>query len=109
MHSAHSVAAVSARQESSRRSTSARKTPGLHPSADHLVGEAFHLLELRAALQQQQIHAGARELCYTFGDLISRTSEPSAETTVRDRIVLEAHLLLELCVRDPVAIVVIPR
>jgi hypothetical protein len=45
---------------------------------EHLVGEASHLLALRAALKQQQIDANPLELTNVLGDLLRRADKASS-------------------------------
>src|SRR5665647_1187661 len=71
----------------------------------YLLRKALHLLELRAALQQQQVHTHRLEVAHAFRHLLRRAHEPRAEPAIRDRVVLETDLLLELRIRDPVTVV----
>src|SRR6185437_7480853 len=74
-----------------------------------LGGEALHLLELRTALEEQEPDAGFLELVHALGHLLGSADEAGAKATIRNGVVLERNLLLELRVRDPVLIVVVAR
>jgi len=52
--------------------------PRLRHQRHHLLGETLHLLGLRAALQQQQVHTRRLEFAHTFGYLLRRADEPRA-------------------------------
>jgi hypothetical protein len=54
----------------------------------HLRGEALHLLELRAALQQQQVDADRREPADALRHLLRRADEPGPQPAVADRVVV---------------------
>src|SRR5688572_14232058 len=44
--------------------------------SDHLLREALHLLQLRAALEQQQVHAGGLERLHAVEDLLRGADQP---------------------------------
>src|SRR5262245_46016503 len=57
--------------------------------SNHCLCESLHLLQLRATLQQQQIHARGFKLSHTFRDAIRRSNESRTESTIRDTVVFE--------------------
>src|SRR5262249_42787671 len=75
----------------------------------HLRREPLHLLELRAELEQQQLHARALELGDAVRDLPRRPDQPGAQSAVRDGVVLELQAVLELGSVHPLAEVLEPR
>src|SRR5919205_1400436 len=78
-------------------------------AADDLRGEALHLFELRAALEQEQLDARVLELFDARRDLLGRPHEAGAQAAVRDRVVFERHALLQLRAREPLLVVVVAR
>src|SRR5215471_3063067 len=76
-------------------------------SADHLLGEAFHLFELRAELQQQQIGSGIFELRDALGHLLRRSHQAGAQSAIGNRVIFERDSLLELGISQPLLVVLI--
>ena len=50
--------------------------------ADHVVGKAFHLLDLRAALQQEQIHPNRLKLGDAVENLLRRAHEACPQAAI---------------------------
>src|SRR5580704_16443486 len=84
---------------------SARRRTG---GPDNPAGEALHLLELRAELQQQKIGTRLLERRDTLAHLFGGPDEPGSQAAVRDRVLFERHPLLELGVGQPVAVILVP-
>ena len=74
-----------------------------------LLGKPLHLLELRAALQQQQAHTGCFELTHAIGDLLRCADKACTKPAVGDRVVLQRQMLIELRVGDSVLVVIEAR
>src|SRR6266545_1350898 len=72
--------------------------------ADHLRGEALHLLGLRAELQQQEVDARGRELLDPLAHLLGCADEPGAQPPVGDRVLLQGHAPLELRSGEPLLV-----
>src|SRR6266536_1717774 len=72
---------------------------------DNLFGKPLHLLELRAELQEQEIHARLLERANPIGDLLRCSCESRLQSAIGNRIVLQAHALLELRVGEPLFVV----
>jgi hypothetical protein len=61
-----------------------RVSPPPDISSDYFGREPLHLLQLRAALQQQKIHTSLREATDLLRDLFRRANEARAQPTIRD-------------------------
>jgi hypothetical protein len=59
-----------------------RARQGARRILDHLRGEALHLFQLRAELQQQQINAGFFKFSDALGHLLRRSHQPGAQPAV---------------------------
>jgi hypothetical protein len=73
---------------------------------DDLLGEAVHLLRLRAHLQQQQAEPGFLIFGDPLLDLLGRADQVGAQAAVGDGIFLQLELALELGARQPLVEIV---
>src|SRR5712691_4223967 len=71
---------------------------------EHFRGETLHLLALRAALQKQQIDADLFEAADSLRHLVGGADKTGPEAAVRNAVVLERHLCLELRPLDEILV-----
>src|ERR1700744_3691270 len=100
-----STPSSAATEPKARRTESSRTMASVLISADHAVAEAFHFLELRAELQQQQVDAHFFELADLLLHLGRRTHQAGAQTAIRHRIFLDRHLLFQLGAFEPLLVI----
>src|SRR2546421_519482 len=84
-----------------------RLRAGRRARADDRLGEALHLFELRAALEQEQPDARGLELGDPLGHAFGRAYQAGAQAAVRDRVVFERDALFELRVGEPLLVVAV--
>src|SRR5438552_1609475 len=107
---------ASARRETDRHARSHLCLDGSHVASltvpalgviherEDLRRETLHFLTLRARLQQQQINADALQGTHLVRHLIRRAYEAGAQAAVRNAVVLERYLGLQLRTLDEVLI-----
>src|SRR5205807_1541723 len=74
-------------------------------SAQDRCGKAFHFVQLRAELQEDQVHASGFELAEALGHLFRCSNKPGAQAAIRNRIVFERNALLELRSVEPLLVI----
>src|SRR6266571_2646929 len=71
---------------------------------EHFRGETLHLLALRAALQEQKVDPDLLEAANSLRDLVGGADKTGAQAPIRDAVVLERHLCLELRPLDEILV-----
>src|ERR687888_152122 len=86
------------------------RSRGLRPrdEREYLRGESIHLFTLRAALQEQQIDPDPLEVAHAIRDLVGGADKAGAQPAIRDAVVLERDLRLELRALDEVLVARVP-
>src|ERR1700722_14444717 len=74
---------------------------------DDRFGEAFHLFELRAALEQEEVYACPFESADMVCQLCGCAGQAAAKAAVRNGIVFQGYLLFQLRTCEPLLVVVI--
>ena len=72
---------------------------------DHSARKPFHLFELRAELEQQQLHPGLFKGGHALGNLFRRPNQTRPQPAIRNRIIFERDALLELRPSKPLLII----
>src|SRR6185503_8414924 len=73
-----------------------QECPASTPRVEDLHAEALHFFPLRTELQEREIETDALQLIEPLADLFGCSDQPRAQAAIRDRIVLQRNVLLEL-------------
>src|SRR2546428_5895886 len=71
---------------------------------EHFRGETLHLLALRTALQEQKVDPDLLEAADSLRHLVGGADKPGTEAPIRNAVVLERHLCLELRPLDEILV-----